>query len=76
MTINVTVEGNTVKGLFQQEGRPQRNFTATKDAGSAFKTKAEVGGGGAMDVVGSVKGGESKILLDGYCKFGGPLTRK
>ena len=35
-----------------------------------------VGGGGSMDVTGSVKDGESKILLDGYCKFGGPLTKK
>lgn len=76
MTIDVTVEGNAVKGLFQQEKRPQRHFEATKDASGAFKTKAEVGGGGSMDVAGSVKDGDSRILLDGYCKFGGTLTRK
>ena len=76
MTINLTVEGNTVKGRFQQEGRPERQFQATKDAGGVFKTKAEVGGGGSMDVTGSVKDGDSKVLLDGYCKFGGPLTKK
>jgi hypothetical protein len=29
-----------------------------------------------MDVTGSVKDGDSKILLDGYCKFGGPLAKK
>ncbi|MBV8190833.1 MAG: hypothetical protein JOY64_20315 [Alphaproteobacteria bacterium] len=76
MTINVTVEGNSVKGRFVQEGRPERHFEAAKDASGLFKTKAEVGGGGSMDVSGSVKDGDSKILLDGYCKFGGPLTKK
>ena len=76
MSINVTVEGNRVKGRFQQEGRPERQFEAAKDGGGVFKTKAEVGGGGSMDVSGSVKDGDSKILLDGYCKFGGPLTKK
>src|SRR4051794_9724583 len=55
MTITLTVEGNTVKGRFQQEGRPERHFEATKDASGVFKTKAEVGGGGTMDVTGSVK---------------------
>ena len=76
MTIDVTVEGNTVKGRFQQEGRPERRFEAAKDAAGLFKAKAEVGGGGSMDVTGSVKDGDTKILLDGYCKFGGPLTKK
>ena len=76
MVIDVTVDGSSVKGLFQQEGRPQRHFEATKDASGAFKTKAEVGGGGSMDITGSVKDGDSKVLLDGYCKFGGPLTKK
>jgi hypothetical protein len=76
MTINVTVEGNSVKGHFTQEGRPERHFEATKDASGLFKTKAEVGGGGSMDVTGSVKDGDMKVLLDGYCKFGGPLTKK
>ena len=76
MTINVTVEGNSVKGRFQQEGRSERHFEATKDAAGLFKTKAEVGGGGSMDISGSLKDGDSRILLDGYCKFGGPLTKK
>jgi hypothetical protein len=76
MVIDVTVEGNSVKGLFQQEGRPQRHFEATKDAGGLFKAKADLGGSSSMDVTGSVKDGDLKILLDGYCKFGGPLTKK
>jgi hypothetical protein len=76
MEINVSVDGNAVKGLFQQEGRPQRHFEATKDGAGVFKTKAEVGGGGSMDVTGTIKDGASQVLLDGYCKFGGPLTKK
>jgi len=76
MVIDVTVDGNSVKGLFQQEGRPQRHFEATKDAGGVFKAKADLGGSGTMDVSGSLKDGDSKVLLDGYCKFGGTLTKK
>jgi hypothetical protein len=76
MVIDVTVEGNSVKGLFQQEGRPQRHFEATRDAGGLFKVKADLGGGSSMDVTGSLKDGDSKVLLDGYCKFGGALTKK
>jgi hypothetical protein len=76
MTIDVTVEGNTVKGRFQQEGRPERNFQATRDTAGLFKAKAELSGGNSMDVTGSLKDGDTKILLDGYCKFGGPLTKK
>ena len=76
VTIDVTVEGNMVKGRFQQEGRPERHFEATRDGGGLFKAKAEVGGGGTMDVTGSLKDGDTKVLLDGYCKFGGPLTKK
>ena len=76
MVIDVTVDGNSVKGLFQQEGRPQRHFEATKDASGVFKAKADLGGSSSMDVTGSLKDGDSKVLLDGYCKFGGPLTKK
>jgi hypothetical protein len=76
MVIDVSVEGNSVKGLFQQEGRPQRHFEATKDASGLFKAKADLGGSSSMDVTGSLKDGDSKVLLDGYCKFGGPLTKK
>lgn len=75
MKIDVTLDGNAVKGLFQQQGRDQRHFEATKDSNGLFKTKAVVGGGGSMDVSGSLKDGSAQILLDGYCKFGGPLTK-
>jgi hypothetical protein len=77
MTINVTVDGTAVKGNFQQEGREQRHFEATAGAGGAFKTVAKLGQGNTIDVVGTVSAaGPSKIMLDGYCKFEGPLTKK
>ncbi|QQS12033.1 MAG: hypothetical protein IPK81_21320 [Rhodospirillales bacterium] len=76
MKIDVTVTGTAVKGLFQQDGRPQRNFEATADDGGAFKSTAVVGGGGKMDVTGKTAGDGGTILLDGYCKFGGPLKKQ
>lgn len=76
MTINVTVDGNAVKGIFQQQGRPERHFEAALAAAGTFKTKAKLDGGDTMDVTGTIKDGASKILLDGYCKFGGPLAKK
>ena len=76
MTIDVTVDGKNVKGTFQQEGRPGRTFETTLDENGGIKTTAKVGGSHLMDVVGSVKEGAAKIMLDGYCKFEGPLTKK
>jgi hypothetical protein len=77
MTINVTVNGNDVKGDFQQEGREQRHFETTLGQGGVFKTVAKLGQGNTIDVVGAVNpSGASKIMLDGYCKFEGPLTKK
>jgi len=76
MTINVTVNGNSVKGEFQQEGREQRNFETTLDQGGAFKTVAKLGQGNTIDVVGTINASGSKIMLDGYCKFEGPMTKK
>jgi hypothetical protein len=76
MTIDVTVQGNDVKGIFLQEGRTQRNFETTLGQGGAFKTVAKLGQGNTIDVVGTINGGESQIMLDGYCKFEGKLTRK
>ena len=64
-----------MKGLFKQDGREQRQFDATLGAGGVFKTKASLGGGSSMAVTGTIKDGETKVLLDGYCKFGGPLTK-
>jgi hypothetical protein len=76
MTIDVTVDGNEVKGRFQQEGRPERTFQTTLGKNGAIKTAAMVGGGGIMDVIGQIKEGDSKIKLDGYCIFEGKLTKK
>ena len=76
MTINVTVDGKNVKGSFQQEGRPERTFEATLDENGGIKTTAKVGGGHMMNVVGSFSEGTAQIMLDGYCKFEGPLTKK
>ena len=76
MTIDVTVNGDEVKGRFQQEGRPERKFETTLGKNGAIKTAAIVGGGGMMDVIGQIKEGDSKIMLDGYCKFEGQLTKK
>jgi len=76
MTIDVTVTGDAVKGRFQQENRPERGFETTLGKNGAIKTAAIVGGGNMMDVVGQIKEGDSKILLLGYCRFEGPLTKK
>ena len=76
MTIDVTVNGTDVQGRFLQEGRTERNFKATLGPDMKFKTTAIVGGGNTMDVVGSLKEGASTIMLDGYCLFEGPLTKR
>lgn len=76
MTINVTTEGNEVRGLFQQEGRPQRHFEVNMNPDKSFKTRAVVGNNNMIDVVGSLKDGAPKIMLDGYCLFEGPLVKK
>lgn len=76
MTIDVTVDGEDVKGRFQQEGRPERGFQTTLGKNGAIKTAAMVGGGGMMDVIGQIKEGDSKIKLDGYCIFEGKLAKK
>ena len=76
MTIDVTVQGNQVKGLFQQENREQRHFETTLGQGGVFKTVAKLGQGNTIDVVGTISDGGSKITLDGYCKFEGKLTKK
>ena len=54
---------------FQQEGRPERQFETTRNAQGAIKTKAELGQGNTIEVVGAINDKEQKILLDGYCKF-------
>src|SRR5258708_2152348 len=76
MTINVTVAGDSVKAVFEQEGRPERHFEATKDGKGMFKTTAVVCGGNIMQVSGTIGAADGTALLDGYCKFEGHLTKK
>jgi len=76
MTVNVTVEGVAVKGVFKQEGRTERHFETTLAAGGVIKAKAQLDGGNSMDVKGTIKDGESRVILDGYCKFDAKLTKK
>lgn len=76
MVVDVTVDGEQVKGRFQQEGRPERTFQTSLGRNGAIKTAAMVGGGGMMDVIGQIKDGDSRIKLDGYCIFEGKLTKK
>jgi hypothetical protein len=66
MTVNVTVE----------EGRTERHFETTLAPGGVIKTKAQLDGGNSMDVKGTIKDGESRVILDGYCKFDAKLTKK
>ena len=73
--IDVTIDGKAVKGSFKQQGRPERTFATTLDDKGMFKTKAEVGEGNVMDVSGVISAGDSRIFLDGYCKFEGKLNR-
>ena len=74
--VDVTVDAKAVTGSFKQQGRPERTFTATLDDKGAFKTRADVGEGNTMDVSGTLTDKDSRILLDGYCKFEGKLSRK
>jgi hypothetical protein len=76
MTIDVAVDGNIVRGVFMQQGREQRRFEAALGAGGSFKTKAQLGAGETMDVKGTISDAGSTVTLDGYCKFGGKLTKK
>jgi hypothetical protein len=76
MSVEVTVTGNDVKGLFQQAGRTQRHFEATRDASGAFKTEAVVGGGGTMAVSGTLRPDGGAVLLNGYCRFDTKLVRR
>jgi hypothetical protein len=76
MDIEVAIDGTAVKGRIKQQGRTDRDFEATLGAGGVIKTKAVVGGGESMDVIGTINDKEARILLDGYCKFDFRLTRK
>jgi len=69
-------DGDSVKGIFQQEWGDQRNFEATLTRDGTFRTTTMVGNGGSMDVERLIKDADSKVLLDGYCAFNARLTRK
>jgi len=73
--VDVTIDGKAVKGSFKQQGRPERTFATTLDDKGMFKAKAEIGEGNIMDVSGVISAGDSRIFLDGYCKFEGKLNR-
>ena len=74
-TMQVTVDGDSVKGLFLHEGRPERRFEAILGKGGTFKTK-DAGGQNRMNVEGVIKDAGSKFEIFGYCLFEGKLTRK
>ena len=74
-TVDVTVDGDSVKGIFQHEGRPERRFETTLGKDGAFKT-TDTGGNSRMRVTGLIKEGQSKIQLFGYCLFEGKLATK
>ncbi|HZQ02201.1 MAG TPA: hypothetical protein VFB13_21825 [Reyranella sp.] len=76
MTVDVQVDGTDVKGEFQQKGRDRRHFEAKLDGKGMFKTKAQLGGGSTMDVSGTINDKETRVLLDGYCKFDAKLMKK
>jgi hypothetical protein len=76
MGATVTAAGDRIDGIFQQEGRPQRDFHATAAPNGAFKTEAQVGGGGTMSVMGTLQPNGGHVLLDGYCRFDTALARK
>jgi len=73
--LEVTIDGDSVKGIFVHEGRPERRFEATLGKGSTFKTK-DTGGTNRMSVEGVIKEGDSKFEIFGYCLFEGKLTKK
>ena len=75
MTINLTAGAGRVKGIFQQEGRQQRNFDVPMQPNGVFKGEAALSSGNKMSVSGRIHGDSGEILLDGYCKFGGTLRK-
>jgi hypothetical protein len=76
MKMDLTVTGSNIQATFQQDGRDQRNFTATAAADGTFKSEAIVGGGGKMRVTGKVTPTEVTVRLDGYCIFDFKLAPK
>ena len=76
ITVELRVDGNAVRGVLKQQGRPERAFEATKDSSGGFKAKVPLAADNTLDVTGTVNEKDGRILLDGYCKFEGRLTPK
>ena len=76
MNMNLTVNGSAISATFLQDGRTERNFTATVKPDGTFVSTATVGGGGKMRVAGKVTPGQVDVKLDGYCIFEFKLTPK
>ena len=67
---------NDLKDFRNQRALVRVDYNVPLDENGGIKTTAKVGGGNRMNVVGSVQEGAAEIMLDGYCKFEGPLTKK
>lgn len=76
MTVDVTVDGDAVKGRFQQEWRDARQFEAKLAPDGTFKTATTTGTGQPMEIRGVVSDGKKHVTLDGYCKFEAELAKK
>lgn len=76
MTVEVVVDGNSVKGVLKQQGREERRFETTRDAQGLFKAKVMLANDNTMDVSGTISDADKHVFLDGYCKFEGKLTPK
>jgi hypothetical protein len=91
VTINLTVDGTSVKGSFKEKSGPRYQFAATRDASGAFKVdvarvreKGASSGGPAhsgMDdslihVRGVINDGGGEISVEDSCLFKATLTKK
>ena len=76
MTVDVSVDGDAVKGVFQQVWRDERKFEAKLLPDGTFKTATTTGTGQPMEIRGVIKEGASHVTLDGYCKFEANLAKK
>jgi len=74
MQIDVTVANGRVVGLFQQEGRTQRNFNLPLLPDGSFKGEARLDAN-TIAVSGRISGESGEILLYGYCEFRGTLKK-
>jgi len=72
--LDVTVDGDAVKGLFVHEGRPERRFEGTLKGGK-LKTR-DTGGTNRMSVEIEIKEKDSTFEIFGYCLFEGKMTKK